>query len=143
MTDAATRFVSALTFQTLSRNPVGIDAFATPEQWVPGHIGFADRATVFVVAPCTANVIAKMAQGIADDMLTSSLLATRAPVLVAPAMNVHMWDHPATQRNIARLREDGVKVMEAETGDLACGYSGRGRMAQPAAILAEIVSLLS
>ncbi len=143
MTESATKFVTALTFQTLSRNPVGVDAFAEPQQWMPEHIGFADRATVFVVAPCTANVIAKMAHGIADDMLTAALLATRAPLLVAPAMNVHMWDNPATQRNIAQLRQDGVTVMDAGEGDLACGYTGRGRMPEPAAIVAEIALLLS
>lgn len=141
MTRAATRFVSELTFRTLSRNPVGVDAFDAPEEWQPEHIGLADRASAFVVAPCTANVIAKMAAGIADDLLTATALATRAPIVVAPAMNVHMWDHPATQRNIATLRERGVAVMDAAEGDLACGYEGRGRMPEPESVLAVLRAL--
>lgn len=142
-TRAATRFVSELTFRTLSRNPVAVDMFDEPQEWQPGHIGLADRADVFVVAPCTANVIAKMAVGLADDMLSATLLATRAPILVAPAMNVHMWEHPATQQNISTLRARGVIVMESDEGDLACGYDGRGRMPAPQDIAAQIEKLLN
>ncbi len=142
MTRAATRFVSELTFRTLSRNPVAVDLFDAPEEWQPGHIGLADRASVFVVAPCTANVLAKMALGLADDLLASTALATRAPMVVAPAMNVHMWQHPATQQHIATLRERGAQVMEAAPGDLACGYEGQGRMPEPADVLAVIAACL-
>lgn len=142
MTRAATRFVSELTFRTLSRNPVAVDLFDAPEEWQPGHIGLADRAAVFAVAPCTANVLAKMALGLADDLLASTALATRAPIIVAPAMNVHMWDHPATQGHVATLRSRGVHVMEAPAGDLACGYEGRGRMPEPADILAAVRAAL-
>jgi phosphopantothenoylcysteine decarboxylase/phosphopantothenate--cysteine ligase len=141
MTRAATRFVSDLTFRTLSRRPVAIDQFDAPEEWQPEHIGLADRASVFVVAPCTANVIAKMALGLADDVLSATALATRAPIVVAPAMNVHMWEHPATRQNIATLRARGVTVMEAAEGDLACGYEGRGRMPEPADIVTALRAL--
>ena len=142
MTRAATRFVSELTFRTLSRNPVVVDLFDAPEEWQPGHIGLADRATVFVVAPCTANVMAKMSLGLADDLLASTALATQAPIVVAPAMNVHMWEHPATQGHLATLRSRGVRVMEAVPGDLACGYEGQGRMPEPADIVEVIAAAI-
>ena len=130
MTAAAQKFVTPLTFQTLSRNPVGTDQFAPPEAWRPEHIAFAEADAV-VVAPATANVIAKMAHGLADDLLTATLLATRAPVCVAPAMNDGMWANPATQANLAALRERGVKIIEPATGELACGSEGKGRFASP------------
>jgi len=129
MTQAATRFVSPLTFRTLSRNPVAADLFDDPDEWVPGHISLAEAADLLVIAPCTANVIAKLAHGLADDILTSTALATRARTLVAPAMNCGMWDHPATQSNLATLVSRGVSVIDAGTGDLACGTVGKGRMA--------------
>lgn len=135
MTAAATRFVTPLTFRTLSRNPVGVDAFDEPEAWMPGHISLAERADVVVVAPCTANVLAKIAYGLADDLLCATVLATRAPLVIAPAMNTGMWDNPATQANLAVVRARGVHVVDAATGDLACG-SGKGRMAEPAMIMA-------
>lgn len=135
MTSAATRFVTPLTFQTLSRNPVGVDQFAEPEQWRPEHISLA-QTDVLVVAPATANVIAKMAHGIADDLLTATLLATRARIVVAPAMNDGMWENAATQENLATLRRRGVTVVEPADGELACGTSGRGRMADVADIYA-------
>ncbi len=136
MTQAAARFVTPLTFRTLSRNPVGMDAFEDPEAWIPGHISLAERADVVVVAPCTANVLAKMTHGLADDLLTATLLATRAPVVIAPAMNTGMWEHPATQANVETVRARGVRIVEAETGDLACGTSGKGRMAEPETVFA-------
>jgi phosphopantothenoylcysteine decarboxylase/phosphopantothenate--cysteine ligase len=143
MTRGATQFVSKLTFQTLSRRPVAVEMFEEPEEWVPGHISLAERAAVMVVAPCTANVIAKLAHGLADDMLTATALACPAPLLVAPAMNVRMWDHPATQANVATLRARGATILEVGTGDLACGYEGRGRMAEPAAIRDAILVILN
>ena len=125
MTDAATRFVSPLTFRTLSRNPVSAGLFDAPEEWVPGHISLAERADALVVAPCTANVIAKLAHGLADDILTSTALASRAPLVIAPAMNTGMWDHPATRANISLLGARGATFVDAGTGDLACGTSGK------------------
>ena len=128
MTSAAREFVTPLTFQTLSRNAVGFDQFAPPAEWKPEHIAYADADAV-VVAPATANAIAKMAHGIADDLLSSTLLATRAPVFVAPAMNDGMWDNPATQSNLATLKERGVNVIDPGSGPLACGTEGKGRFA--------------
>ena len=137
MTAAAERFVTPLTFQTLSRNPVGTDMFSSAGVWQPEHIAFA-AADVAVVAPATANVIAKMANGIGDDLLTATLLATRAPVVVAPAMNEGMWENPAMQANLATLKSRGVTVAEPGEGALACGTDGKGRFAAPADIF-EIV----
>ena len=134
MTEHARAFVTPLTFQTLSRNPVESDLFADPQDWKPGHISLA-AADLVVVAPATANVLAKMAHGIADDLLSSTLLATKAPVVVAPAMNDGMWTNPATQANVAALVARGVRVVQPGTGDLACGTEGAGRMAEPADIL--------
>ena len=128
MTPAAREFVAPLTFQTLSRNPVWSEPFARTEAWKPDHISLADLADVVVVAPASANTIAKMRAGIADNLLTSTLLATRAPIIVAPAMNDGMWDNPATQENVAVLKSRGVRFVEPETGELACGTSGRGRL---------------
>ena len=137
MTDAAQKFVSPLTFQTLSRNAVGTDPFALPDEWRPEHISFAEADAV-VVAPATANVIAKMAHGLADDLLTATLLATRASVFIAPAMNDGMWEHPATQANLATLRSRGIVLIEPDSGALACGTEGRGRLAAPEAIFAAV-----
>jgi phosphopantothenoylcysteine synthetase/decarboxylase len=138
MTKAATRFVGELTFRTLSRNPVAVDMFDMPELWQPGHIDLASRADVFIVAPCTANVIAKLANGLADDLLSCVALATRAPLVVAPAMNENMWEHPATRANVARLVERGAVVVDVGAGDLACGITGRGRLAAVETIVASI-----
>jgi len=128
MTRNAAEFVTPLTFQTLSRNPVTLSVFDEKESWHPGHIDLADRASLLLVAPATANVIAKLASGIADDALTSIALATAAPVLIAPAMNGKMWLHPATQENVGRLRARGVEFIGPEEGLLACGYEGIGRL---------------
>ena len=133
MTAAAREFVTPLTFQTLSRNPVGIDQFALPAEWKPEHIAYADADAV-VVAPATANIIAKMAHGLADDLLSSTLLATRSPVFVAPAMNDGMWDNPATQSNMEILKSRGVRFIDPDSGELACGTSGKGRFADPEVI---------
>lgn len=142
MTAAAVRFVTPLTFRTLSRRPVMLDAFDEPEEWVPGHIALAERAAVLVVAPCTANVLAKLAHGLADDALTATALACRAPLVLAPAMNTGMWDHPATCANLALLRQRGARIIEAETGDLACGTHGKGRMADPELVLQVVQNVL-
>jgi len=131
MTQASTRFVAPLTFRTLSRNPVCVDLFDEPDEWVPGHISLAERGRVLVIAPCTANVLAKLAHGLADDILTATALATKVPLVIAPAMNTGMWDHPATQANLATLAARGVTFVDANTGDLACGTCGKGRMADP------------
>ena len=135
MTEHARAFVTPLTFQTLSRNPVECDLFEDPQDWKPGHVSLAAAADLVVVAPATANILAKMAHGIADDLLSSTLLATKAPVVVAPAMNDGMWENPATQANVAALVARGVRVVQPGTGDLACGTSGAGRMAEPDEIL--------
>jgi phosphopantothenoylcysteine decarboxylase/phosphopantothenate--cysteine ligase len=134
MTGAACEFVKPLTFQTLSRNPVLVDQFAPPVSWKPEHISLADCADLVVVAPATANTIANMRFGIADNLLTATLLATRAPIAVAPAMNDGMWENAITQENIAALRARGVKIIDPDTGELACGVTGKGRMMESAAI---------
>lgn len=131
MTPAAREFVAPLTFQTLSRNPVESEMFARTEHWKPDHVSLADFADLVVVAPATANTIAKMRAGIADNLLVSTLLATRAPVFVAPAMNEGMWLNAATRENIEILKRQGVSVIEPAEGFLACGTSGKGRMAEP------------
>jgi len=142
MTRAATEFVSELTFRTLSRNPVAVEMFAERETWRPEHIALADWADVYLIAPCTANVVAKLAHGLADDLLTCTALATRAPLLIAPAMNEKMWEHPATQANVATLKARGVRIVEVGEGELACGYEGRGRMAAPETILQAVMEAL-
>lgn len=138
MTRAATEFVTPLTFQTLSQNPVGTEQFAPATDWHPEHIAYAEDADVALVAPCTANVMAKITHGLADDLLTATLLATHAPLLLAPAMNEGMWRNPATQANIETLIARGAAFISPETGELACGTSGAGRMAEPETILAEL-----
>jgi phosphopantothenoylcysteine decarboxylase/phosphopantothenate--cysteine ligase len=142
MTEAATRFVGPLTFQTLTGRPVCIDQFAAPEVYHTDHIALADRAEIVVVAPATANIIGKLAHGIADDLLSTLLLAVDVPVLMAPAMNVHMWNHPAVQANAAALRSRCVHFVGPEEGRLACGTSGKGRMAEPDDIFAQILAML-
>ena len=128
MTESATHFVGELTFRTLSRHPVYTGMFDESIEWVPDHISLSDYADLFVIAPCTANVAAKMAHGIADDLLTASVLASTAPVLVVPAMNEKMLDNPATISNLDLLRSRGLNVMDSGEGELACGIEGRGRM---------------
>jgi len=142
MTRSGCEFVRPLTFQVLSQNPVIIDMFKEPSRWEVEHVALADKADIFLVAPATANIIAKMAAGIADDMLTSTFLATKAKTVVVPAMNVNMYENPITQRNIAVLREMGITVLEPEEGDLACGYSGRGRFPEPKDIVEHIKVIL-
>ncbi|MCX5682778.1 MAG: hypothetical protein NT049_03740 [Planctomycetota bacterium] len=142
MTEAATRFVGPLTFQTLTSRPVYTDQFAAPEIYHTDHIALADRAEIVVVAPATANLIGKLANGIADDLLSTLLLAVDVPVLMAPAMNVKMWNHPAVRTNVAVIGERGVRMVGPEAGRLACGTSGKGRMAEPDDIFAEILKIM-
>jgi phosphopantothenoylcysteine decarboxylase/phosphopantothenate--cysteine ligase len=149
MTSAAQKFVQPLTFSALTGHKVitslwgGEDpGAAAPEQNGIDHIAEAQWADALLVAPATANILAKFAHGVADDFLTTLYLATAAPVVVAPAMNVNMWNHPATQANIAMLRQRGVAIVEPGTGDLACGMVGAGRMAEPEAISAATLSAL-
>lgn len=142
MTRHATEFVTPLTFQVLSKNPVTASIFDEKESWHPGHIELADRAALFVIAPATANVLAKIANGIADDALTSIALATRAPLLIAPAMNGKMWMHPATETNVETLRARGAEFIGPEDGMLACGYEGVGRLWNVESLAARIVEKL-
>lgn len=138
MTESATRFVQPVTFQSLVRNPVLTDTFQEPNPQVISHIHVADMADLFLVAPATANTIGKMANGIADDIVTTAYLATKAPVWIAPAMNVNMYNHPAVQHNLTRLTEYGHRLVEPAEGYLACGWIGKGRLAEPVDILSEI-----
>jgi phosphopantothenoylcysteine decarboxylase/phosphopantothenate--cysteine ligase len=142
MTEAATRFVQPLTFAALSGHPVITSLWDEANAAPMEHIDEAQWTEALVVAPATANILAKFAHGIADDFLTTMALATRAPVLVAPAMNVNMWEHPATQANLEILRQRGVRVIEPGSGDLACGMVGAGRMAEPDTIAEAILNTL-
>jgi phosphopantothenoylcysteine decarboxylase/phosphopantothenate--cysteine ligase len=143
MTAGAQQFVTPLTLQALSGRPVATDTFSLTQESEIGHIHLADEAEVVVLAPATANLLAKLAHGIADDLLTTVLLATRAPVLAAPAMNVHMWEHAATQANIRLLRERDVAFAGPGVGSLACGYEGPGRLAEPAEIVEAVEGALA
>jgi phosphopantothenoylcysteine decarboxylase/phosphopantothenate--cysteine ligase len=136
MTPAATRFVSPLVLQTLSGATVRTDLFDPAQEGEIDHVALADWAELLVIAPATANVLAKLAHGLADDMVTAVALATRAPILLAPAMNVNMWRHPATRANLVTLHERGVECVGPDSGELACGWEGEGRMAAPEAIAA-------
>ena len=136
LTPAATEFVTPLVLQTLTGETVRTELFDPAEEGAIDHIALADWAELFVVAPATAHTLAKLAQGLADDLVSTVALATRAPLLLAPAMNVNMWRHPATQRNLAVLRERGAHVVGPEVGELACGWEGEGRMSDPEVIAA-------
>jgi len=128
MTEAATEFITPLTMRTLSGNPVLTDVFSEQSRWKVQHVGLATDMELMVIAPATANTIAKLAYGITDNILTAVALAAQAPVLVVPSMNTNMYEHPATQQNIARLKELGYRVMEPAEGELACGVKGKGRL---------------
>ncbi|MEK7851312.1 MAG: bifunctional phosphopantothenoylcysteine decarboxylase/phosphopantothenate--cysteine ligase CoaBC [Deltaproteobacteria bacterium] len=143
MTRGAAEFVAPLTFQTLSKNPVHTEMFSLTQEAEVGHISLANRADLFVIAPATANIIGKIANGIADDLLTTSVMATKAPVLLAPAMNCNMYENPIVQGNMKRLKGYGYHFIDSETGELACGYEGKGRMAGPSDIMEEIEAILS
>ncbi len=128
MTESATQFISPMTFETLSGYRAVVDTFDRNFAWEVEHISLAKAADVFVIAPATANVIAKAAHGIADDMVTTTLLATKAPVVIAPAMNTGMYDNPVTQQNLQTLRERGFHIIDPAAGRLACGDTGRGKL---------------
>jgi len=128
MTKDAQEFITPLTLQVLTKNPVLADLYDEKESWRPGHIELADTADLLLIAPATANVLAQLANGLAPDPLAAIALATRAPVLHAPAMNGKMWDHPATQKNVEILRGFGHQFIGPDDGMLACGYEGTGRL---------------
>lgn len=142
MTKSATEFVAPLTFQTLSQNYVVEDMFESPKTWDVEHISLAKKADVFVLAPATANVIGKVANGIADDMLTTTIMATKAKVIIAPAMNTNMYENPVVQRNIQTLKDLDYKFVEPESGRLACGDIGSGKLASVDTIFNSIIELL-
>jgi phosphopantothenoylcysteine decarboxylase/phosphopantothenate--cysteine ligase len=142
MTRGAMEFVTPLTFQTLSGHPVATETFDLTQESEIGHINLADNADLFVIAPATANVIGKIASGIADDLLTTVLMATQAPVLISPAMNIHMYENPILQENLRKLGRVGYHIMEPADGYLACGYEGKGRLPDAEKILEEIERLL-
>ncbi|MDB4438437.1 phosphopantothenoylcysteine decarboxylase [bacterium] len=141
MTKAATEFITPLTLQVLSRQPVLVSLEDEKNSWKPGHIELADNADLFLVAPACADTLGQFANGLAPDPLSTIYLALPAetPKFIAPAMNGKMWQHPATQRNLARLKEDGVNFIDPADGDLACGYQGTGRLAEVQTILAAIL----
>ncbi|MBQ7866150.1 MAG: bifunctional phosphopantothenoylcysteine decarboxylase/phosphopantothenate--cysteine ligase CoaBC, partial [Clostridia bacterium] len=142
MTKNATQFITPLTMETMSNNPVVVDTFDRPATWEVEHIALAKRAEVFVIAPATANIMAKMACGIADDMLSTTVLATKAPVLLAPAMNVGMWTAQVTRENAATLKKRGVQFVGPDAGFQACGDIGSGRMSEPVDIVEAICGIL-
>lgn len=141
MTEHATHFIDPLTFRALTHEPVAIGLFDDPSDPIH-HISLAQEADLFLIAPCTANVMAKVTYGLADDLLTTTALATTAPVVIAPAMNVHMYENAATQHNMDILRGRGISFVEADSGYLACGEEGKGRLADPSVIAEEVVKML-
>jgi phosphopantothenoylcysteine decarboxylase/phosphopantothenate--cysteine ligase len=143
MTERACEFITPLTFRALSGAHVVVDDYAPDNPDPIAHITFSQSVELFLVAPATANIIAKFANGVADDFLTSTYLASNAPVLIAPAMNTTMWNHPATRRNLERLRADGVRVVEPDAGEMACGTFGPGRLSEPERIVAAALEMLS
>lgn len=146
MTSCASNFITPMTLQTLSRHPVlqslSQETAQDEQSWHPGHIELADRADLLLIAPATASIIARLAYGFADDALTAVALATRAPLLIAPAMNGKMWEHPATKKNVLTLEERGVKFVGPSAGLLACGYEGVGRLVEISSIITQAEELL-
>ncbi len=143
LTAAAREFTTPLALQAVSGEPVGTDLFDLTQESQIGHVALADEADAVLIAPATANLVAKAARGIADDLLTTVLLATRAPVVLAPAMNVHMLQNPAVQENLRALGSRGFRVVEPDVGVLACGYEGRGRMPDPPVLVEEVKAALA
>jgi phosphopantothenoylcysteine decarboxylase/phosphopantothenate--cysteine ligase len=143
MTKAAASFVTPLTLQTLSRKPVATDLLSASEDAAIGHIRIAEQADVVLVAPATADLIARMANGLADDIVTAALLVARAPVVIAPSMNSNMLGHPAVVANLERLRAFGYRIVEPDSGELACGYEGPGRLPDAPDLLAEVAAALA
>lgn len=142
LTRGGKEFITPLTLQTLSRHPVIEDLFAEKDGWQPGHIQLADQADLLLIAPASANVLAALAGGFAHDALSAIALATRAPILIAPAMNGKMWTHPATVRNVETLKSWGTRFVEPAEGLLACGYEGVGRLAEVPDILSAVAKVL-
>ena len=142
MTAAATKYVGPLTFEALTGNPVVVGRFEEGGEGSFQHIDLADEADVMVVAPCTANVMAKIAHGLADDVVTSTLLARDVPLVVAPAMNTRMWENPATQANIETLTSRNIHVTEVGHGELACGATGAGRLCELPVIMSAVETVL-
>ncbi len=143
MTESAHQFIGATTFEALTGRPVYSHAFTAHEHFQGEHIGLARRAHLVVIAPATAQTIARLAHGMADDLLSTTVLVTTAPVVVAPAMNCNMWEKPAVQRNVTQLVSDGYHIVGPEEGWLSCGQIGAGRMADPGLIIREIESVLA
>jgi phosphopantothenoylcysteine decarboxylase/phosphopantothenate--cysteine ligase len=143
LTQAAQRFVTALTFQALSQRPVATNLLDPSEEQQIGHIGLADRAELILVAPATADLCARVRMGLADDVVTATLLAARSPILLAPSMNVHMWNHAATRENIAVLQQRGYHQVGPGSGEMACGHVGDGRLAEPWEIVLAAARLLA
>ncbi|MFZ0060983.1 MAG: bifunctional phosphopantothenoylcysteine decarboxylase/phosphopantothenate--cysteine ligase CoaBC [Pyrinomonadaceae bacterium] len=142
MSPRACEFITPLTFRALSGAHVIVDDYAPDNPDPIAHITFSQTVDLFLIAPATANIIAKFANGVADDFLTSTYLAATAPILVAPAMNTSMWNHPATQRNLAQLRQDGVHILEPDEGEMACGTIGPGRLSEPERIVGAALEIL-
>ena len=138
LTAAGAEFVTPLSLSALSEDKVYTDLFSLTDEAEMGHIELSRSADLVVVAPATADLMAKAANGLAGDLASTTLLATDKPVLMAPAMNVRMWEHAATRRNVAQLREDGVTILDPDEGEMACGEYGPGRLPEPEAILAAI-----
>ena len=143
MTRNATEFIGPMTFQTLSKNTVTVDTFESVKYWEVEHIALAEKADLMLIAPATADIIGKIASGIADDMLSTTVMAVTAPVVLAPSMNVHMYENPIVQENIEKLKQRGYLFIEPGEGLLACGDTGRGRMAEPEEITAYVIELLN
>jgi phosphopantothenoylcysteine decarboxylase / phosphopantothenate---cysteine ligase len=142
MTDSAREFVTPLSLGVMTEDQVYGNMFDLKEEREIGHIQLSRQADLIVICPATANILAKMAAGIADDLATTILLATDKPVLAVPAMNVRMWNHPATQRNLAQLAADGIAIMPPDEGAMACGEFGTGRLPEPPAIVTAILATL-
>lgn len=142
MTAHATEFVAPLTFETLSNRPVVSNMFDRKKEWEVEHISLAKKADLCIIAPATANIISKLAEGIADDMLTTTYLALKCPIIIAPAMNTNMYENPVVQANLQKLASKGVIIVDSEEGRLACGDVGKGKMAEPVDIVAKAVEVL-
>lgn len=142
MTKAATQFVTPLTFQALTGNPIASDLFSLTQESEIGHIQLADKADLILIAPATADMLAKASHGFCDDIISTVLLATKAPIVFAPSMNVHMFENPITQENIARLRKLGHTIIDPASGYLACGWEGKGRLAEPEEIAKHVQTAL-
>jgi len=142
MTEAAAKYVGPLTFQALTKHPVAVGRCDAVDTSVYQHLDLSGRAGAVVIAPCTANVLAKIAHGLADDVVTATVLAAAAPVIIAPAMNARMWQNPATQANVRTLKDRGALVLDVGEGELACGAVGAGRLVELEHILAAVTAAL-